>query len=43
MKNINITQGKQIALDGDFNSIFDSNLETNGRKPQEKKNLLREW
>ena len=33
MKKVNITQGKQIVLAGDFNLFFDSNLEAMGGKP----------
>ena len=33
MKKVNITQGKQIVLAGDFNLFFDSNLEATGGKP----------
>ena len=33
MKKVNITHGKQIVLAGDFNLLFDSNLEAKGGKP----------
>ena len=33
MKKINITQGKQIVLAGNFDLFFDSNLEAVGGKP----------
>ena len=43
MKKVNVTQGKQIVLAGDFNLFFDSHLEAMGGKPILKKNLLQEW
>ena len=33
MKKFNITNGKQIFLTGNFNLLFDSNLEAKGGKP----------
>ena len=33
MKKVNITNGKQVVLAGDFNLFFDSNLEVMGSKP----------
>ena len=33
MKKFNITYGKQIVLAGNFNLLFDNNLEAKGGKP----------